>query len=111
LARRQHRDLHRMPARLQDAAPNRVGRQLQVHVAGVLFRPGIEDANDRLADVVLRPPTRLLGAGTMAKGTQFIPAVPAPGAELFRGLAGHADEPRAKSGESPRSSLAEGEDG
>jgi hypothetical protein len=38
----------------------------------------------------------------MAKGTQFIPAIPAPGAELFRGLADHVPRLSRKGGKTQR---------
>jgi hypothetical protein len=97
LACRHDRNLHRMPARLQNAALHRVRREAQMHVAGVQIAPGVEDADHRLAHDVLAAPAILLRPRAMTKRAQFIAAIPAPGAELFRSFGsgcvcgGHCD--------------------
>ncbi len=88
LPRRHHRNFHRMPARLQNTPLHRIRRQPQMHVAGVQITPRVQNPDHRLAYNILTPPPRLLRPRAMAKGSQFITAIPAPGAKLFRSFAG-----------------------
>ncbi len=79
-----------MSTRLENTAPHRIRRELEVHVAGVLFRPRIQNADHRLPNIILCAPARLLRPRAMSKRAEFITAIPAPGAELFRSFASHA---------------------
>ena len=89
-----HRHFHGQAACLEHAALHRLRRQAQVHVAGVQVRPRVEDADDRLALVIVLIQSRLFGARPVAERAQFGPAKPAPGTEFLWCLASaHAPAP------------------
>jgi hypothetical protein len=52
-------------------------------VAGVYAAPGVDDADDRLADEFLMPVAHLQHARTVAEGAKIVDAEPAMAAELF----------------------------
>ena len=66
-AERQHRDLHREPARLPDAALDLLGAHPEVRVAGIGVAPGVQDRDDRLAGDVLGAEAGLLRARAVAE--------------------------------------------
>ena len=84
LAERQHRDLHREPAGLPDAALDLLGAQPEVRVARVRVAPGVEDRDDRLAGEVVGAEARLLRARAMAERAQIVRAEPAVAAQVVR---------------------------
>jgi hypothetical protein len=72
-----HRQLQREAAGLQDAALHILDAVLEVGVARIEVRPGIEDGDHRLADPVLRPIAHLHGAGAVAEAAQIVGRQPA----------------------------------
>src|SRR5580704_15832261 len=81
---RQRRQLHRKAAGHQDAALDVVDPGLEMHVAGLRIRPGVEDRDHRPALPFLRRIAHLHRARAMAKGPQIIRREPARAAERFR---------------------------
>src|SRR3981081_2421473 len=74
------------PPAWQDAAFDVLDPALEVHVAGLSVRPGVEDGDDRPADPILRRVAHLHGARAMAEGAQIVGREPARAAELGGGL-------------------------
>ena len=81
---RQRRQLHREAAGHQDAALDVVDPALEMHVAGLRVRPGIEDRDHRAAFPLLRRITHLHGARAMAEGAEIVGRKPARAAQRFR---------------------------
>ena len=86
---RQRRQLHRKAACHQHAALDVVDPALEVHVAGLRVRPGVEDCDDRRALPLLRCITHLHRPRAMAEGAQIVGGEPACAAELVGFLLAH----------------------
>ena len=67
----------------QDAALDVVDPRLEMHVAGLRVRPGVEDRDDRTALPFLRRVAHLHGARAMAKGAKIVGRKPARATERF----------------------------
>ena len=83
---RQRRQFHRKAAGHQHAALDVVDAALEMHVAGLRVRPGVEDRDDRAALPLLRRVAHLHRARAMAEGAQIVGREPARAAELVGGL-------------------------
>src|SRR5262249_42237730 len=59
---------------------------LEVHVAGLRIRPGVEDGDDRPVLPLLRCVTHLHRTGAVAEGAEVVGRKPARAAQLFRPL-------------------------
>ncbi len=70
LGERGDRELQREAAGLPHPALDGLRTVAQVDVAGVDVRPGVEDRDDRLAEVLLGQVAELPGAGPVAEGAQ-----------------------------------------
>ena len=64
------------------------GAIAQMQMAGADFRPGVDDADDRLAHEFVMAEPHLQGARAVAEGAQVVGTDPALGAQGVRGLAG-----------------------
>ena len=87
LAERGHGDLDREAARLQHAALDLLGSLAQVHVARVQLGPGVQDGDERLAEVLLGLDAELAHPGPVAELPQPRrprPAEPAEAAQVLR---------------------------
>ena len=82
------RQFDRQAAGLQHAALDVVDAALEMGVAGVEVRPGVEDADHRPADPILGRIAHLHHARAMAEAAQIVGGEPARAAQLF-GLFGH----------------------
>src|SRR4051812_47825416 len=74
-------------ARLPYAALHLLDALLEMGVAGVRIRPGVDDADHRLAGVVAAVVAHLRGARAMAERAQVVHPEPAVAAQLFGFLA------------------------
>ena len=81
---RQRRQFQRKAAGHQHAALDVVDAALEVHVAGLRVRPGVEDRDHGAALPLLRRVAHLHGARTMAEGAQIVGGEPARAAQRFR---------------------------
>ena len=84
---RQRRQLDGQTAGLQNAVLDVLHAMLEMGVAGVDVRPGIDDGHHRPADPILRPIAHLHEARAMAEGAQIVGREPAGASELRGGLA------------------------
>ena len=76
------------PARLPDAAFDLLDALRKMRVARIQFVPRVQDANHRLAGIVLGAVAHLFESRPMAEGTKVVGAEPPETAKLFRGF-GH----------------------
>ena len=81
---RQRRQFHRKAAGHQDAALDVIDPRLEMHVAGLRVRPGVEDRDDRAVLPLLRRVAHLHGARAMAEGAEIVGRKPARAAKRFR---------------------------
>ena len=81
---RQRRQFHRKAAGHQDAALDVVDPALEMHVAGLRVRPGVEDRDHRAVLPLLRRIAHLHGARAVAEGPQIVGREPARAAQRFR---------------------------
>ncbi len=89
LGERERRQLDRKAARLPDAALHFLGTRAEMRVAGIDVRPGIDDADHRLADEVVVVVAHLQRTRAMPERAQVGRAEPAVAAEGLGRLAGH----------------------
>ena len=87
------RQFHGEAASLPDATLHFLGPCAEVEMAGAEFRPGIDDADHRLAAKIRFRITGLQHAGPVAEGADIIHAKPAMAAEFFGFLARHGRFP------------------
>ena len=83
---RQRRQFHREAAGHQHAALDVVDPALEMHVAGLRVRPGVEDRDDGPALPLLRRIAHLHRARAVAEGPEIVGREPAGAAELVGGL-------------------------
>src|SRR5690606_37554731 len=104
-AHRKHRYLDGIAAGLPDAALHRLRPLAQMRVAGADLAPGVENANDRLAQKLLAPKPHLLRALAVREATHVGSRVPALAAKAVHGapLTAHPFMPPAVSPETTRS--------
>ena len=81
---RQRRQFHRKAAGHQNAALDVIDAGLEMHVAGLRVRPGVEDRDHRAALPLLRRVAHLHRARAMAEGTEIVGRKPARAAQRFR---------------------------
>jgi hypothetical protein len=93
LGQRDRRELEREAARLPDAALHLLDPRPEVVVAGVDVGPGIDDADHRLAGIVLLGIADLLDARAMPERAQVAHAEPAMASQLLRLLAAPHSRP------------------
>ena len=93
LAERDRRQLEGEAAGLEDAALDVLHPLLEVRMALVDVRPGVEDRDHRLAGVVQPARSPSAGSASGARTPQVVHAEPAVAAQLFRFLPVHL-EPR-----------------
>ena len=87
LAHRERGQLHRVTARLPDAALHRLRPVAQMGVTRAHVAPGVDDADHRAAHELLTAHTYLLGALAMGKAAHVPGRKPALGTQLFQSLA------------------------